>query len=219
MLWHAARQDDLPRGVAWLTVKEREALARFTVPKRRADWLLGRWAAKRLFVLAGEAAREADVSVLASASGAPGALVVWKESPLALSLTHSHGVAVAALGPAGARVGVDLEKIEERPVSFLGDWFTEAEQAFVAAAEAPPLAATLAWSAKEAVMKALREGLRIPAKKVGVAPEPGPADGAWRPFAARGPGAETWNGWWRTLDGFVLSAVADPRSGPPSRIG
>ena len=43
--WHAARQEDLPRGVAWLTVKEREALARFTVPKRRSDWLLGRWAA------------------------------------------------------------------------------------------------------------------------------------------------------------------------------
>lgn len=200
-------------------MREREALARFTVPKRRADWLLGRWAAKRLFVLSGEAGREADVSVLASPSGAPEALVGWRESPLVLSLTHSHGVAVAALGPAGARVGIDLEKIEERPVSFLGDWFTESEQAFVVESDAPPLAATLVWSAKEAVMKALREGLRIPAKKVEVTPVAGPADGSWRPFAARGPEGETWRGAWRTLDGFVLSAVADPPSGEPERIG
>lgn len=200
-------------------MKEREALARFTVPKRRADWLLGRFTAKRLFVLAGEAERESDVSILAAPSGAPEALVGWKESPLALSLTHSHGVAVAALGPAGARVGIDLERIEERPVSFLGDWFTEAEQAFVAAADSSPLAATLVWSAKEAVMKALREGLRIPAKKVEVAPVPGPADGSFRPFAARGPDAESWSGWWRSLDGFVLAAVSDPPSGEPRRIG
>lgn len=200
-------------------MKEREALARFTVPKRRADWLLGRWAAKRLLVLAGEAGREADVAVLAARSGAPEAFVGWKASPLALSLTHSHGVAVAAFGPAGARVGVDLERIEERPVAFLGDWFTAAEQSFVASAVSAPLAATLVWSAKEAVVKALREGLRIPAKKVNVAPESGPDDGAWRRFAARGPDDEGWSGWWRAGDGFVLSTVSDPPSGEPERIG
>lgn len=217
--WHAARQEELPRGVvAWLTVREREALARFTVPKRRADWLLGRWAAKRLFVLAGEAEREAGVSIVASPSGAPLAFVGWKESPLALSLTHSHGVAVAAIGPPGSCVGVDLERIEERPLSFLGDWFTEAERGFAGTGETD-LAATLVWSAKEAVLKALREGLRIPAKAVEVTPVRGPADGAWRPFSARGPGAEEWAGWWRAEDGFVLSSVARPASGPPERIG
>ena len=204
---------------AWLTEKERAAFARFTVPKRRADWLLGRWAAKRAFVLSGEAAREEEVSVLATPSGAPEAFVGWRPSPLALSLTHSHGVAVAALGPPGARVGIDLEKIEERPVSFLGDWFTGAEQVFALSAAPPALGATLVWSAKEAVMKALREGLRIPPKSVEVAPEAGPSDGAWRPFAARGPGEAAWTGWWRELDGFVLSGVADPPSGPPERIG
>lgn len=205
--------------MAWLTVKEREALARFTVPKRRSDWLLGRWAAKRLFVLAGEAAGEAEVSVLAAPSGAPEAFVGWKASPLALSLTHSHGVAVAAIGPAGARVGVDLEKVEERPIAFLGDWFTSQEQAWVSASGSSPLAATLVWSAKEAVLKALHEGLRVPAKAVSVAPEPGPADGTWRRLSARGPEDGTWSGWWRALDGFVLTAVATPPSGEPERIG
>jgi 4'-phosphopantetheinyl transferase len=147
--------------------------------------------------------------------------VGWRLSPLALSLTHSHGVAVAALGPAGSRVGVDLERIEERPAAFFGDWFTAAEQAFVSAAgpAGAALAATLVWSAKETVTKALREGLRIPAKAVEVAPERGSGDGTWRPFQARGPGAEAWRGWWRAEGGFVLSAVADPPSGPPVGIG
>jgi len=162
------------------------------------------------------------VAIVASASGAPEA-VLPNGYPIGicLSLTHSHGVAVAALGPAGIRLGVDLEAIEERPATFLGDWFTPAEQSFVAESEAgtAALAATLVWSAKESVMKALREGLRIPPKAVDVAPDRGPADGSWRPFAARGPGEKSWQGWWRAEAGFVLCAVASPASGPPRPIG
>lgn len=221
MSWLAARQSDLPAGEAWLTDAEREVLARFRVPKRRGDWLLGRWVAKRALVLAGEASRESDVAILASVSGAPEAFVLGRCAGVALSLTHSHGIAVAALGPAGVRLGIDLEAIEERTAGFLGDWFTEAEQAFVMGAGPgeSALAATLVWSAKESVMKALREGLRIPPKAVEISAGCGPADGAWRPFAGRGPGQEAWKGWWKAEAGFVLCAVASPSSGPPRPIG
>jgi 4'-phosphopantetheinyl transferase len=215
------RQAELPRGDAWLTEAERGVLSGLRVPKRRADWLLGRWAAKRALVAAGLAPGEGETSILAAPSGAPEASCGGRAVCAALSLTHSHGVAAALVGPAGARVGIDLERIEERPAGFPADWFTEAEQAFVASAGAgeASLATTLVWSAKEAVMKALLEGLRIPAKAVEVSPERGPADGAWRPFEARGPGEEGWGGWWRAEDGFVLAAVSRPPSGPPERIG
>ena len=216
--WLAAREADLPRGEAWLDPAEREALARLRVPKRRSDWLLGRWAAKRALVAAGVASREADVAVLASDSGAPVAFVLGRPAGVVLSITHSHGVAVAAIGPAGTGLGADLERVERRAPGFLEDWFTNAEQRFASDGEAA-LAATLVWSAKEAVMKALREGLRIPPKAIEVAPEPGPADGAWRPFSARGPGPEEWRGWWRAEAGFVLSVAARPAAGPPERIG
>jgi 4'-phosphopantetheinyl transferase len=211
----------VPRGDAWLTEAEREVLARLRVPKRRGDWLLGRWTGKRALVLSGAAGTEKDVAILASASGAPEAFVLGRPAGASLSLTHSHGLAVAALGPAGSRLGVDLEAIEERSAGFLGDWFTEAEQSFVAGAEAgeTALAATLVWSAKESVMKALREGLRIPPRAVEVSPGRGPADGAWRPFAARRRGEETWQGWWKAEAGFVLCAAARPASGPPRAIG
>ena len=128
---------------------------------------------------------------------------------------------MAALAPAAARLGVDLERVEPRPPSFLEDWYTEGERSFVAAAGdgRAALAATLVWSAKEAAMKALREGLRVPPKEVEVEAEAGPADGAWRALGARGPGPETWRGFWRAADGFVLVVVADPPSGPPETIG
>jgi 4'-phosphopantetheinyl transferase len=196
-------------------------LSRLRIPKRRGDWLLGRWVAKRALVLSGAAKAEEGVAILASASGAPEAFVLGHPAEVSLSLTHSHGLAVAAIGPAGSRLGVDLEAIEERTPGFLGDWFSPAEQTFVmeAAAGESALAATLVWSAKESVLKALREGLRIPPKAVEVSPERGPADGTWRPFAARGPGDDTWQGWWRAEAGFVLCAVACPASGPPRPIG
>lgn len=190
-------------------------------PKRRGDWLLGRWVARRALVLSGFAARDADVAVLASGSGAPEAFVLGRPAGVALSLTHSHGVAVAAVAPAGARLGVDLEAIEERAPAFVGDWFTRAEQSFVATSGAGEgaLASTLVWSAKESVLKALREGLRIPPKAVEVDPVRGGSDGSWRPLAARGPGEEEWRGWWRAEGGFVLSVVSSPPGEPPLRIG
>lgn len=169
---------------------------------------------------AGEAEAEVEVSVLASASGAPEAFVLGRPAGPVLSLTHGHGVAVAALAPAGVLLGVDLERVEPRTAAFLADWLTPSERSFTAAAAGEPgLAATLVWSAKEAVMKALREGLRIPPKAIEALPGAGPADGRWRPFSARGPSDEAWRGWWRTLDGFVLTAVSRPASGPPVRIG
>lgn len=159
--------------------------------------------------------------MLATPSGAPEAHVGGRPAPFVLSLSHSHGHAAAAIAPAGARLGLDLERVEARAGSFLEDWFTPSERAFVEAAAAgeATLRATLVWSAKEAVMKALREGLRIAPRDVEAAPVPGPADGLWRPFGARGPGAAAWSGWWRAGEGFVLSCVSDPPSDPPERIG
>lgn len=174
-----------------------------------------------MLLLAGVVAREEEAVVLAAPSGAPEVHVGGRAAPYVLSITHSHGFAAAALAPEGVRLGLDLERIEPRPSSFLEDWFTSSERAFVGASPAgeAALRATLVWSAKEAVMKALREGLRIAPRDVETVPAPGPADGLWRRFAGRGPGSAEWSGWWSAMDGFVLAAVADPPSGPPERIG
>lgn len=48
--WLVQSACDLPAlpAAAWLSPPERERLSSFKVAKRRDDWLLGRWTAKRL---------------------------------------------------------------------------------------------------------------------------------------------------------------------------
>jgi phosphopantetheine--protein transferase-like protein len=56
------------------------------------------------------------------------------------------------------QVGVDLESIEERSTSFLREWLSPSEQALVGQ---DPLKQNLAWSAKEAVLKAMGKGMAL----------------------------------------------------------
>lgn len=208
-----------------LSEEEEAALARFTVPKRRADWLLGRWTAKLLAqtYLRGHGGGDTPlhrIVIQADPDGAPFASLVRDEGarclerlPMSLSISHSHGHALCALcaGP-GATVGADLEFIEARDPSFTADFFTPAEQAAVAAAPEHLGAArvTALWSAKEAVLKALRAGLRVDTRQVEIV-LPAALSDEWSPLeialgeelAAGRPGA--WAGWGRRREGFILT--------------
>jgi len=84
---------------AWFSDAERATAAAFKRPKRRDEWLLSRYAAKRLALARGLAQPVAIVRPrLASGE--------W------ISISHSHGVAAAAIDL--APVGVDVERV--RPV-------------------------------------------------------------------------------------------------------
>src|SRR3954470_9820231 len=70
--WLTLSRADVPPGDAWLGERERATLAALRVPKRRADWRLGRWTAKA--ALAAWLGRDGvEIAVLAAAGGAPGA--------------------------------------------------------------------------------------------------------------------------------------------------
>ena len=73
---------------------------------------------------------------------------------------------------------------------------------------------TAIWSGKEAVLKALREGLRIDTRRITCRFDPFDAPPQeWTPFAVivdeglaiQFPGA--WSGWWRVMDQFVLTTA------------
>jgi 4'-phosphopantetheinyl transferase len=209
-----------------LSEEERVALARYTVPKRRGDWLLGRWTAKTLIQRYLREQADDDVSldrilIQADPDGAPfaslahehGATRRLERLPISLSISHSHGHALCALcAEPGATVGTDLEFIEARDPSFTADFFTPAEQSAVAAAPEHLRAAyvTVLWSAKEAVLKALRAGLRVDTRQVEIVP-PAALTEEWSPLgvalsaelAERYPGA--WSGWGQCRDRFVLT--------------
>lgn len=142
--------------------------------KRRADFLLGRYTAKRLLTSTGMPWEKADLSsleILNEPEGAP--YLGDPENQNSLSISHRAGTAAAAFCALdGAEVGIDLELIEPREWSFVEDFFSADEMAYVkdAPETVQPLLVTLVWSAKEAVLKAWRKGLRVDTRTIGIQP-------------------------------------------------
>ena len=176
--------------VPWLTPFENARLARFSVPKRREDWLLGRFTAKRLVqkaaaVALGRTVAPESFEVAAESSGAPFVRHVSGERlPLSITISHSRSNAFCALlAVPGAQIGADLEFVEPRSPGFVRDFFTPAEAA--ACEESPvverALLANAIWSAKESVLKALGFGLTVDTRGVEIHLSVERADGTLRP--------------------------------------
>jgi 4'-phosphopantetheinyl transferase len=222
VLLTAARE--LPPGDDWLGPAEQAILRGLRWPERRRDFRLGRLAAKRALALVagcdGALARR-RFEVRPAESGAPQAFRDGAPLAVALSLSHSNGWASAAVQRGSGPLGCDLERIAARSAAFLGGYLTSNEREFVAKGPESerPLRATLVWSAKEAVMKALGEGLRLAPASVEVVPATGPVSGAgWRRFSVSAPGAAAGlQGFWRAVRTLVLSVAG--RSDEPRLAG
>lgn len=143
-----------------LNADELKAVSQRGTPKRVAERIAGRIAAKRA-VMAQTGVPAEEIRIENLESGAPIVRIANQAGPR-LSLSHSNGRAVAIVCSKGA-IGVDLEAIEERSSAFVAEWFTAKEQAFVG--ESPHLQ-TLAWSAKEAVLKALGQGMALNPREI-----------------------------------------------------
>jgi 4'-phosphopantetheinyl transferase len=150
-----------------------EELARWKAmrfEKRRSEFLLGRYTAKRLLRTLCPPGREVPFQSLEIGNEPEGApYLKHPEHPGSLSLSHREGVAAAAYCPgAHCQVGIDLEYVEPREWSFVEDFFTDAEIHAVrnTSESKQPLLVTVLWSAKEAVLKAWRKGLRLDTRMV-----------------------------------------------------
>ena len=128
--------------------------------KRISERIAGRVAAKRAIVALSGASPE-QVQIENLPSGAPIAKVAGLPGPQ-LSISHSHGHAVAMVRESGP-LGIDLEAIESRSPAFVSEWFSEKESALVGN---DPRLQTLAWSAKEAVLKALGQGMALNPREI-----------------------------------------------------
>jgi phosphopantetheinyl transferase len=176
----AASVDDIPldflepSGEFWLRAlsqmmlnrTERDNFRAMTaVVSRRAEWLLGRIAAKDavrdlLRRRGAPSVYPADIEIAAEAEGRPFVSAPWLSGRVPqISIAHKAGRAVAFAGESErfAGVGIDIETIEERPETFIEAAFAPAERALIAAQPAAEraLATTRIWCAKEAVGKAL----------------------------------------------------------------
>jgi 4'-phosphopantetheinyl transferase len=240
--WLEQTEADVPRDLDWLSASEAARLNGMRFAKRRADWRLGRWTAKRaLAVYLNVPVRSqalADIELRPAPSGAPEVFFANKPAAVSVSLSHRAGSALCAVALCGAALGCDLEIIEPRSDAFVADYFTPEEQALVTEALAPdrPRLLALLWSAKESALKALRVGLRVDARCVIVSPvDVGcPAEGgygraedpalamqasdgvnSWRPLHVRCTDDQLFHGWWHNTGHLLRTIVTAPPPAPP----
>jgi len=209
----------------WLSPTEKEMLIGMRFPKRRREWLSGRWTAKQLLLrcsprLAGKPLTE--ISIENHINGNPVVFVEGQILPGCLSLSHRENQAAAAyLTNKDVFVGIDLEWIEERHPAFLQDYFTEKEIEWVTAApnREHSLRTTLIWSAKESALKSLRVGLAVDTRTVEVHPLEDEFPQGWRKvnFHSNLPeeGYQL-HGWWQKRENFIITIVVNmPASHKP----
>lgn len=188
----------------------------------------GRWSRRSVEGEAGSGRR-------AEGGGAQDAVSPTPQAPVTQSLGRRRQDEVVATGfPAGGlvQVGVDVEGIEPRADSFVQAYFAVDEMHWIGQAlgDEQALLATVTWSAKEAVLKALHLGLTVDTRRVVCLPATGlelaagaeygwnevhvQCDPALLPEALRLAGqpasAADWTvrGWWRREGLFVLTLAA-----------
>lgn len=225
MYWLEQALSDVPVEDGWLHPNEVLRLSGMRFARRRDDWRLGRWTAKRAVTayLDRSPAPEvlAEIEIRAGTSGAPQVFLADQSAPPTISISHRSGVGLCAVSGAGGEPGCDLETVEDRGSSFLGDYFTRQEQELVAIAPVSDRAriVTVLWSAKESVLKALRLGLTIDTRAVGVVLGPAFTGDcrSWRLLRACCSGRQ-FRGWWRESDGFVRTLVTAHNTGTPCEL-
>jgi 4'-phosphopantetheinyl transferase len=211
----------VPADDSWLGPRELATLAHMLFARRRVDWRLGRWTAKRAASAylglppASETLRALEIRP--APSGAPELFWANRPAAITISLSHRSGIAVCAVSSAcdpAVALGCDLERVEQHSELFLADYFTVEEQSLVRQASAADRWRLLAllWSAKESLLKALRLGLRADTRSVNVTLELPPAGGstAWHTLRVHYADIGTLGGWWYESAGFIRTLVVLP---------
>lgn len=239
MLWvgyRTCRTVEVPPSDEWLAPEEMAVLSRLKIQKRRSDFRLGRFAAKRALSAAwARSGRPAPpaFTIVAADDGAPEAhFTDGAAAPFSLSISHSHAHAacvVAAVEHAELKLGCDLELIEPRSEELVRQFFTPSEQEGVLSLprDEAPLIATLVWSAKEAALKAMRSGLRADTRSVEIEWTQASSTHEWQPLAASCTCGIDLTGYWRTLSAvepgqplrtWVLTFLSQPACSPPELL-
>ncbi len=223
--WLQQIELDVPAEDDWLSASEAASLSARHFAKRRADWRLGRWTAKRALAsylnLPAQPHVLARIEIRPATSGAPVAFFANEPAAVTISLSHRSNRALCAVAPYGVDLGCDLEMIEPHSDAFIADYFTVEERTLVARASAADRFCLLAllWSAKESALKALQTGLRLDTRYVIVSPDNASPDlNGWSPLQVRNISGELFHGWWQQADSMVRTLVAAPKPNTPAHL-
>ncbi|NWG13654.1 MAG: 4'-phosphopantetheinyl transferase superfamily protein [Acidobacteria bacterium] len=220
--WLMQGMRDVPADDDWLSIEERAHLEAISFPKRRGEWRLGRWTAKRAarayLAGGGDTLSSSMVEIRAAADGAPEVYVDGEEAPVSISISHRSGFCLCSLAAHDVAVGCDLESVEPRSEEFVADYFTVQERELLSRV-APvdlPLFATVIWSAKESALKLVRQGLRRDTRTMLIRFDPESRDIGWkRVFIQCTESWSRYHGWWLVVGEFVLVISTDVETRKP----
>ena len=166
---------------AFLSDGESELLKGFQFAAKREGFLLGRLAAKRAL---GALLGEADLRRIEIHPGIYGQPLVRhpRADSVQVTVSHSHGLAVALAFPAAYPMGIDLETLSAISApAILGELqASPAELTWLATGGVDPATACgVLWTAREALGKALKIGLNSPLGILALADIQGAGEQAW----------------------------------------
>jgi 4'-phosphopantetheinyl transferase len=214
---------DVPDNEDWLSEKEQALVSGLRFPKRRNDWRLGRWTAKRACCMYQSIPERSmpEMDVMASEDGGPDIYIRGGCASVSISISHSHGRGFCVTAPGSFAVGCDLEWTEYESPDFFDDYFLQEETRFCR--EAPEaiksVSGYLIWSAKESCLKVLREGLRRDTRSVRIDVGLENVKDSWNPWT--GHCVETsilFHGWWSFKDGFVYTLASNRPNQAPCEL-
>ena len=139
----------------------------FVVDKRRREHLSGRWLLEQVL----REFMKVDASlvmVIRDEHRAPSLTYingVWVRTPLpSISIAHSQGRALVAVGPADRGIGVDAEPVGRTMASNAFDMMAKGEE--LTMLRKHPQRAMNAWVAKEAVQKSMGLGMHLNPREI-----------------------------------------------------
>jgi len=175
-----AAVEALPAG-EFLGEDEKLQVAGFQFPAKKESFLLGRFAAKCAL---GAMLAEPDLRQIAIRAGIYGQPLI--EHPRAgtadVSVSHSHGLAVALAFPAAYPMGIDLETVAAgSAATILGEMqASPAELAWLVSSGVDDATACFVlWTAREALGKALKLGINSPLGILALAEIQASGEGRW----------------------------------------
>lgn len=129
--------------------------------KRQYSYLLGRYCAKQALLMEPFNINPSDCAILPGVFGQP-VVISWL-SNVQVCIAHCDSLGIALAYPEAHPIGVDIEKIDIKNTPVIKEQMTRTELTRLAhALNNETFAATLLWTAKEALSKIMRTGLMTP---------------------------------------------------------
>jgi phosphopantetheinyl transferase len=146
----------------FLAPREADTFANYEHERRKASYLLGRYAAKVALSRLLDSADRRSIDVVAGCFHQP--VVVAPTAPaVGVSIAHSTKVACAVAFPEDHPMGIDVEEIDPSRADVMKTQFVAREMAAMRKLDDDDATlCAVVWTAKEALSKILRCGMTVP---------------------------------------------------------